>query len=195
MTTTSPSAAVPGYVAGTWTIDPVHSDVSFTVRHMMVSKVRGKFSSYTGTIVTGEDPGASTVVVDISLASIDTGDEARDAHVRSADFFDIEHHPEMTFRSTAVQVDGDRVELQGDLSLHGTTRPVTLDVEVNGFTRDPFGGTRTGFSASTQISRKDFGIDLSMPMDGGGVVVGDKIQVQLEVEAILTQPTPEALGQ
>jgi len=195
MTTTSTTATLPGYVAGTWTIDPVHSDVSFTVRHMMVSKVRGTFRSYSGTIVTGEDPATSTVVADISLASIDTGDENRDAHVRSADFFDTEHHPEMTFRSSAVQVDGDRVKLDGDLSLHGTTRPVTLDVEVNGFTRDPFGGTRAGFSASTQISRKDFGIDIAMPMDGGGVVVGDKIQVTLEIEAVLTQPTPDALGQ
>ncbi|MHB8670930.1 MAG: YceI family protein [Acidimicrobiales bacterium] len=179
---------IPGYLAGTWTIDPVHSDVSFSVRHMMVSKVRGHFRTFSGQIFTAEDPLASTVTATVDLSSIDTNDEKRDAHLRSADFFDVETHPEMTFRSTSVRPNGDDYVLEGELSLHGVSRPVSFDLELNGFGPDPFGGTRAGFSATAEINRRDFGIDLSMPMDGGGVVVGDKVKVHLEVEAVLDAP-------
>jgi polyisoprenoid-binding protein YceI len=182
---TSTAPAVPGYVAGTWSIDPVHTDVSFTVRHMMVSKVRGKFHGVAGTIVLADDPLASKVEADIDLATIDTGNEQRDEHIRSADFFEVATHPTLAFRSTGVQAKGDDFVVIGDLSLHGVTKPVELALEVNGFTKDPYGGTRAGFTATTQINRKDFGITIDMPMDGGGAVVGDKIQVQLEIEAVL----------
>jgi len=180
------TATVPGYVVGTWDIDPTHSEVSFTVRHMMVSKVRGKFANFTASIVTAENPADSSVVAEIDLTSIDTGNEQRDGHLRSADFFEVDNHPVMTYRSTAVQADGDDWHLEGDLTLHGTTRSVPLKLELNGFTADPYGGTRAGFSATGEISRGDFGIAFNMPMDGGGVVVSDKVQIHIEIEAVLS---------
>jgi polyisoprenoid-binding protein YceI len=185
---------VPGYLAGTWSIDPVHSDVSFTVRHMMVSKVRGKFHGVSGTIVLAENPLDSSVTVDVDLGSIDTGEKQRDDHIRSADFFEIEKHPTMSFRSTGVRAAGDDVVVTGDLTLRGVTRSVDLEVEVNGFTKDPYGGTRCGFSATTELNRKDFGITIDLPMDGGGAVIGDKVKVLIEIEAVLAQPTPDQLS-
>jgi polyisoprenoid-binding protein YceI len=179
---------IPGYVAGTWTIDPVHTDVSFSVRHLMVSKVRGRFTSFEGTITTAADPTESSVEVSVDLSSIDTANADRDAHIRSADFFEVESHPTMTFRSTGVRADGDGYVVDGELTIRDVTRPVSLDVELNGFGPDPYGGTRVGFSATTEINRKDYGISIEMPLEGGGVVVGDKVQVTLEVEAILDQP-------
>jgi polyisoprenoid-binding protein YceI len=186
-TSTNSTVTIPGYVAGTWSIDPVHTDVSFTVRHMMVSKVRGKFHGVEGSIVLGENPLDSQVTADIDLSTIDTGNTQRDEHIRSADFFEVESHKTMTFRSTGVRADGDDFVVTGDLTLRGVTKPVELKLEVNGFTKDPYGGTRAGFTASTQINRKDFGITIDMPMDGGGAVIGDKVQVLLEIEAILAQ--------
>jgi polyisoprenoid-binding protein YceI len=186
MTVTTGTELVPGYVAGTWDIDPVHTDVSFSVRHMMVSKVRGRFTGVKGEVVTGEDPLASSVVATIDLSSIDTANEQRDAHIRSADFFDVERFPTMSYRSTALKSLGKgRYLLEGELDLHGVVRAVPLEVELNGFTADPYGGTRVGFSATGEINRKDFDISIDLPMDGGGVVVGDRIQISLEVEAIL----------
>lgn len=194
MSTTTLTSQVPGYVAGTWTVDPVHSEVSFTVRHMMVSKVRGHFRDFTGTIITADDPLESRVTAEVDLASIDTRNEQRDAHIRSADFFEVETYPTMTYRSTGVRPDGDDYVLEGDLTLHGVTRPLELHLEANGFTKDPYGGTRAGFSARGRINRRDFGIDISLPMDGGGVVVGDKVEISLEIEAVLTQPGPANLN-
>ncbi len=186
--TPATQTAIPGYVVGTWAIDPVHSDVSFTVRHMMVSKVRGSFRTFEGQIVTAENPLDSTVTVSIDLTSIDTNNADRDNHIRSADFFEVESHPKMTFQSVAVTPSNDGYVVAGDLHLHGVTRRVNLNVEPNGFGADPYGGIRAGFSASTELSRKEFGIDIDMPLDGGGVVIGDKIQVSLEIEAILQAP-------
>jgi polyisoprenoid-binding protein YceI len=177
--------AIPGYIAGTWNIDPTHSEVSFTVRHMMVSKVRGKFTDFTATIVTAEDPAQSSVTAEVVLNSINTGNDQRDDHLRSADFFEVDAHQKMTYNSTAITADGDDWTVEGDLSLHGVTRSVPLHLELNGFTADPYGGTRAGFSATGEIKRGDFGIEFNMPMDGGGVVVGDKIQIQIEIEAVL----------
>ena len=183
---TSPATVqIPGYVVGTWDIDATHSTVGFVVRHMMVSKVRGFFRDFSGEIVTAENPTDSTVTATIDLASIDTRQEQRDAHVRSADFFDVENHPQMTFRSTGVRADGADWVVDGELTLKGNTKPVSLALELNGFGPDAYGGTRAGFSAKTEISRKAYGVDIDMPMDGGGVVVGDKIAVELEIEAVL----------
>lgn len=182
---TAPTA-IPTYVAGAWTIDPVHSDVSFIVRHMMVSKVRGNFTSVSGDIVTAGNPQESSATATIDLTSITTGNEQRDNHIRSADFFEVEKYPTMTYRSTAISPTDGGYVVEGELGLHGVTRPVELAVEVNGFGPDPFGGTRAGFSATGTINRRDFGIDITMPLDGGGVVVGDKIQIVLEIEAVLT---------
>lgn len=179
------ATSIPGYLAGTWSIDPAHSDVSFSVRHMMVSKVKGRFGTFSGTIVTAEDPARSSVTAEIDLGSIDTNNAQRDEHIRSRDFFEVETHPTMTFTSTLVASDGGDFLLTGDLSLKGVTKPVTLKLELNGIGPDPFGGTRAGFSASTEISRKEFGVDIDMPMDGGGVVIGDRINIALEIEAVL----------
>lgn len=179
--------SIPGYVAGTWDIDPVHSDVSFTVRHMMVSKVRGRFTQVSGEIVTGGDITASVVTASVDAASIDTGNGQRDEHIRSADFFDVANHPTWTFRSTAVRADGEDYALDGELTIKGVTRPVTFALEVTGFGPDAYGGTRAGFSATTTINRSEFGVDIKMPMDGGGVVVSEKVQINLEIQGVLRQ--------
>jgi polyisoprenoid-binding protein YceI len=182
---TSSITAIPGFIAGTWKLDAVHSDVSFTVRHMMVSKVRGRFATVDATIVTSEDLAQCSVTAEIDLSSINTANEQRDAHIRSSDFFDVETHPKMTYQSTGVIQHGDDWTVDGNLTLHGVTKPVALHLEINGFTGDPYGGKRAGFSATAEISRGDFGIAFNMPMDGGGVVVGDKVSIQLEIEAVL----------
>jgi polyisoprenoid-binding protein YceI len=183
--TSSTSVQIPGYVVGTWDIDAAHSTVGFSVRHMMVSKVRGYFREFSGEIVTAEDPTQSSVTATINMDSIDTRQEQRDAHIRSADFFDVGNHTELTFRSTGVRTDGADWTVEGDLTIKGVTKPVTLELEIQGFGPDAYGGTRAGFSAKTEISRKAFGVDIDMPMDGGGVVVGDKINIELEIEVVL----------
>ena len=183
----STAVEIPGYVAGTWAIDPVHSEVSFTVRHMMVSKVRGRFDTFEGTIVTGATPLDSTVTASVDLSSINTGQEQRDAHIRSADFFEVEKHPFMTFASTGVRAEGDHFLLDGDLTLKGVTKPVTFKLDVNGFGPDAYGGTRVGFSATTEINRSDFGVNFNGPIPGvpGGVAVSEKVQINLEIEGVL----------
>jgi len=180
---------IPGYIAGTWAIDPVHSEVSFVVRHMAVSKVRGRFDKFEGTIVTGEDPLASSVNATIDATSISTGQEQRDAHIRSADFFHIEEYPTFTFTSTGLKPNGDDFLLDGDLTIRGATKPVTFKLELGGFGPDAFGGTRAGFSASTDINRHDFGVSFNGPIPGvpGGVIVSDKVTIHLEIEGVLQQ--------
>src|SRR5260370_6377637 len=181
-TSTSTKTELPGYVAGPWRIDPTHTDVSFSVRHMMVSKVRGRFSTFEGEIVTGENPLDSTVNATVDLRSIDTNNQQRDDHIRSTDFFDVETDPAMTFRSTGVSADGDGFIVEGDLTLHGVTRRVPLHLEVNGFGKDPYCGTRARVSATTALNRQDFRIDTNIPLDRRGVVVGGKIHVSLQIE-------------
>ena len=183
----STAVEIPGYVAGTWAIDPVHSEVSFTVRHMMVSKVRGRFDTFEGTIVTAASPLDSTVTASVDLSSINTGQEQRDAHIRSADFFEVEKHTHMTFTSTGVRAEGDHFLLDGDLTLKGVTKPVTFKLDVNGFGPDAYGGTRVGFSATTEINRSDFGVNFNGPIPGvpGGVAVSEKVTINLEIEGVL----------
>lgn len=185
MTQSAPTAVIPGYRAGTWQVDAAHSSVGFAVRHMMVSKVRGSFTEFDATIVIGDQPTESSVTANINLASITTANEQRDGHIRSADFFDVEQYPTMSYRSTAVAADGGDWRVDGELTLHGVTRAVPLKLELNGFSPDPYGGQRVGFSATASLNRRDFGIDISLPMDGGGVVVGDKIDITLDIEAVL----------
>lgn len=171
--------------SGTWTIDPSHSEVAFSVRHLAVAKVKGTFETFEGAVTIAEDPLQSSVTASVDLSSINTRDEQRDGHLRSGDFFDVETHPQMTFTSTSVTPAGDDYKVVGELTVKDVTRTVELDLEFNGVGPDPWGGTRAGFSAQTELSRKDFGIDFQIPMDGGGVVIGDKIKVFLEVEAAL----------
>jgi polyisoprenoid-binding protein YceI len=176
----------PGYVAGTWAIDPVHSEVSFLVRHMMVSKVRGRFDTFEGTIVTAEKPLDSSVTASVDLTSINTGNEQRDGHIRSADFFEVDKHPTMTFASTGVRADDGKFLLDGDLTLRGVTKPVTFTLEVNGFGPDSYGGTRVGFSATTEINRHDWGVSFNGPIPGtNGALLSDKVTVDLEIEGVL----------
>jgi len=176
---------IPGYIAGTWNVDPVHSEVSFVVRHMMVSKVRGRFDKFTATVVTGDDALQSTVSASVDLSSVNTGSPDRDNHIRSADFFHIEQYPTMTFQSTGVRKDGDDFLLDGDLTLRGITKPVVFKLEVNGVGPDAYGGTRAGFSASTEINRSDWGVSYNGPIPGGGVAVSEKVTIALEIEAVL----------
>jgi polyisoprenoid-binding protein YceI len=176
---------IPGYTAGSWTIDPVHSEVGFAVRHMMVSKVRGKFKVFSGDIVTGESPLESSVTATIDLSSIDTGNEDRDNHLRSADFFEVDAHKAMTFRSTRVRRDGEDYLVDGELTLKSITKPISLRLELGGFGPDPFGGTRAGFTAIGELKRSDFGVDFNAVLEAGGVVVGDRVDVYLEIEAVL----------
>ncbi|MGD0377078.1 MAG: YceI family protein [Streptosporangiaceae bacterium] len=185
MTAITEATGIPGYVAGTWTIDPVHTEVGFSVRHMMVSKVRGKFTTFSGEIVTGETPADSSVTAEIDLTSINTGNDQRDAHLRSADFFEVETHPKMTYRSTGVRDDDGDFILDGELTLKGVTKNVPLRLEVNGFGPDAYGGTRAGFTATAEINRRDFGVNFSAALQNGGAVVSDKVTIHLEVEAVL----------
>jgi polyisoprenoid-binding protein YceI len=169
-------------VAGTWTIDASHSEVGFTVRHLM-SKVRGQFTKFEGSLTTGTTLEETRATATVDLNSIDTRDETRDGHLRSADFFDVENHGGMTFTTTSF----DGTTAVGDLTIKGVTRPVELDVEFLGAGTDPWGGSRLGFEATTEISRKDFGVDFNVPLDGGKLLIGDKVSIHLAVEAVLDQ--------
>jgi polyisoprenoid-binding protein YceI len=171
-----------GLIAGTWTIDPSHSEVGFTVRHLM-SKVRGQFEKFEGTLTTGSALGETVAQATIDLNSVNTRDEQRDGHLRSADFFDVEKSGPMTFASTWF----DGTSAKGDLTIKGVTRQVELDVEFLGLDTDPWGGQRIGFEATTEISRKDFGVDFNIPLDGGKLLVGDKVSINLSVQAVLNQ--------
>jgi polyisoprenoid-binding protein YceI len=184
VTAASTETAIPGYEAGTWNIDPVHSEVGFSVRHMMVSKVRGRFTTFSGQIVTGENPLASSVTAEIDLGSINTGNDQRDAHIRSADFFEVETYPTMTYKSTGVRVEDGEYVLDGDLTLKGVTRSVPLRLELNGFGPDAYGGVRAGFTATGEINRNDFNVSFNAPLQNGGVVVAEKVALQLEIEAV-----------
>jgi polyisoprenoid-binding protein YceI len=163
MSLSSPNSTVqiPGHVAGRWIIDPTHSLVSFTVRHLMVSKVRGRFGTFSGVIVTAENPLDSSVTAEIDMASIDTGDSERDDDLRSRAYFDAATHPTLTYRSTGLRSDGARLIVDGELTLHGVTRPVPLSVEIGGIGSNGKGGTVAGLSATAEINRRDFGIDVA----------------------------------
>jgi polyisoprenoid-binding protein YceI len=184
MTAPSTELSVPGYQAATWNIDPVHSEVGFSVRHMMVSKVRGRFTKFSGQLVTADDPLQSSVTAEIDLTSINTGQEQRDQHIQSADFFEVETYPTMTYKSTGIRLEDGEYILDGDLTLKGVTRNVPLRLELQGFGEDAYGGYRAGFTATGELNRGDFNVNFNAPLQNGGVVVGEKIQLQLEIEAV-----------
>jgi polyisoprenoid-binding protein YceI len=172
---------------GTYAIDGSHTELGFAVRHMAVSKVRGRFSSFDGTIEIGEDPSDSKVSLTIDAASVDTRDENRDAHLRTNDFFDIENHPTWTFVTTSIKPAGAPTEFKvdGDLTIRGVTKPVTLDATLEGVVKDPYGNHRVGFSASVTINREDYGVSFGAVMEAGGLVVAKKVDIQIELEAVL----------
>jgi polyisoprenoid-binding protein YceI len=190
MATSAAAATIPDYVVGTWDVDAIHSEVSFVIRHMVVSKVRGRFDKFEATIITAENPLASSVEATIEAGSINTVQEQRDAHIRSADFLDAENHPNITFVSRGLRPSGKNFSLDGDLTIRGVTKPVTLELEVNGFGPDPFGGTRAGFTATTEIDRQDFGVSYNGPIPGAdnAMVLSDKVALHIEIEAVLRQP-------
>ncbi len=169
-----------------WDLDPVHSSINFSVRHLMVSKVRGHFSSWSGSLeFDPSSPLTAKADIKIDAKSIDTKDAQRDGHLKSADFLETEAHPHITFKSKSVEKkSGDEYKLHGDLTIRGTTLPVTLDVEYSGQAKDPWGGERVGFSAQTSINRKDFGLAWNQALETGGLLVGEKVDIQIELEAV-----------
>lgn len=172
--------------SGIYAFDPAHTRVGFSVRHMMVAKVRGSFAAPTGTFTIAEDPLQSSVEVDIDWSTVTTGEPQRDAHLRSLDFFNVERFPKISFRSTGVRhIKGDNWALDGELTIQDITRPVTLDLEVNGAGRDPYGNVKTGFSATTKINREDFGLTYNAALETGGVMVGKDVTIEIDVEAVL----------
>jgi polyisoprenoid-binding protein YceI len=170
----------------TWKIDTAHSAIHFSVRHMVVSRTRGRFTRWSGQIEFDPDqPLKSRVEVSIDPDSIDTADPQRDAHLRSADFFEVAKHPQASFRSTQIEdLGGDRYRVLGDLTVHGVSQPVILDAVFEGSARDPWGGERAGFSASASIDRREFGLGWNKLLETGGVLVGEKVELQLEIEAV-----------
>jgi polyisoprenoid-binding protein YceI len=170
--------------AGTWAIDPGHADVAFIGRHFMLTKVRGRFTDVSGRVTIGEDVADSHVEVTIGTASVTSGADDRDGHLRSPDFFDVERFPTATFASTAVRWDGRRAAVAGELTIVGVTRPVTLDVEHLGTVTDPTGRDRAIFSASTEIDREDWGLTWNVALEAGGILVSKRIRIEIEVETV-----------
>ena len=180
------TAVHPVATTSTWIIDPVHSNVEFAIRHLMITTVRGRFTDVQGTVVIDDaDPAKGSVDVTVGAASIDTREPQRDAHLRSADFFDVEKFPTITFRSTAIRdVADDGFTLVGDLTIHGVTREVVLDATSEGRARDPWGGDRAGFHATTKIKRSDFGLTWNQLIETGGLAVADDVKITLDVQLV-----------
>jgi polyisoprenoid-binding protein YceI len=183
-TGTTPTSTIPGLVAGTYAIDPAHSEIGFTVRHLM-TKVRGTFQEYAGEIVVKDSLEESTANVSVELASVHTRSEQRDGHLRSGDFFDAENSPKMTFVSTAFKPEGDDYVLAGELTIKNVTKSIELGVEFLGVEQNAYGQTIIGFEASASISRKDWGIDFNVPLEGGKLLIGDKVDIHLDIQAAL----------
>ncbi|MGN7976736.1 MAG: polyisoprenoid-binding protein [Microbacterium sp. 69-10] len=179
------SIEIPGYRPGTYVLDPAHSEVTFSVRHMMISKVRGTFGVKEATLIAPENPLEAKVEAKVDVTSIDTKDENRDAHLRSADFFDVENHPSMEFVSTGTRVEDGDFLVDGDLTIRGITKPVTFEFEFGGFGTDPYGNYKAGASAKTVINREDFGLTWNAALETGGVLVGKEITIGLDLQGAL----------
>ncbi|TDW31376.1 YceI family protein [Cryobacterium psychrophilum] len=176
---------IPGYKTGTWTIDKTHSSVGFSIRHIMISKVKGAFEDFDATFVTGENPLDSSVTATAQVASINTTDANRDGHLRTGDFFDAETYPTIDFASTGMRAIKDDFLVDGNLTIKGVTKPVTFDLEFGGFGADPYGNYKFGATATTQVNREDFGLIYNAALETGGVLLGDKITITLELQAAL----------
>ncbi|MDQ0575399.1 YceI family protein [Agromyces albus] len=187
MTSTALTTEIPGYKAGTWKIDNAHSEVAFSLRHLMISKVKGKFERFDATFVTGENPLDSSVTASAEVASINTNEPARDGHLRTGDFFDAETYPTIDFVSTGVRVDDGDFKVDGDLTIRGVTKRVTFDFEFGGFGGDPYGNYKGGATAKTVINREDFGLTYNAALETGGVLLGEAVTITLELQAALEQ--------
>jgi polyisoprenoid-binding protein YceI len=187
MTDTTATIDVPGYKAGTWVLDPSHSEVTFSVRHMMISKVRGTFGMKSATLVAPANPLEAQVQATVDVSSLDTKDEGRDNHLRSADFFDAESYPTMEFVSTGAHVKDGDFFVDGDLSIRGVTKPVSFEFEFGGFGIDPWGNYKAGATAKTVINREDFGLTWNAALETGGVLVGKDVTITLDLQGALQQ--------
>jgi polyisoprenoid-binding protein YceI len=188
MTTTESPSQIERPPAGTWVIDPGHAGVAFVGRHFGLTKIRGQFTGVTGTVISSDDLRQSTVEVTIDMASVDSGDRTRDDHLKSPDFFDVEHFPQATFRSTSLTTSGGRGQLAGALTLRNVTRPVELDVEYLGQVTDPWGNDRIVFSAIAVINREDWGLTWNMVLEAGGLLVSKEIRLEIDVELVRQEP-------
>ncbi|MBO1902903.1 YceI family protein [Leucobacter weissii] len=178
---------IPGYRAGTWNIDPTHTEVGFSVRHLAISKVKGKFERFSGTIVTGENPLDSSVEARVEVASINTNQADRDGHLRTGDFFAAEEFPEFTLKSTGIRQEGGDFKVDTELTLRGVTKPVTFDFEFGGFGADAYGNYKAGFTATAVVKREDFGIEWNAPLETGGLLLGSDVTITLDVQAAFAQ--------
>ncbi len=182
MTATS---TITGYTAGTWVLDPTHSDITFSVRHLAISKVRGSFEKFDVTVVTAENPLDSTITASIDMASINTNQADRDGHLKTSDFFAIDEFPTMDFVSTGLRLDGDDLVIDGNLTLRGVTKAITLKGEFGGIITDGYGQTKAGASASTKINRLDYGVNWNAALEAGGLTLGNDVSINLEIQVVL----------
>ena len=173
---------------GTWNIDASHSTVGFTARHLMISKVHGTFGTFSGSLTIAEDRLGSSVTASIDTTSVTTGDPAHDAHIKNEDFLDVEQFPTFDFASKSIASKGSNYELTGDLTIKGVTKPVTMQLEFDGVATDPWGNQKSAFTAETEINRKEFGLEWNVALEAGGVLVGDKIKIVLDIQAVQVAP-------
>jgi polyisoprenoid-binding protein YceI len=176
---------IPGYVAGTWTLDPTHSDITFSVRHLAISKVRGSFEKFDVTVVTAENPAESSIVASIDVASVNTNQKDRDGHLQTSDFFLVSEFPTIDFKSTKITVDGEDFTVDGTLTLRGVTKDVTLEGEIGGITTDGYGQTKAGASASVKINRLDYGVNWNAALEAGGLTLGNEVSINFEIQVVL----------
>lgn len=176
---------IPGYTVGTWKVDPSHSEVTFSVRHLAISKVKGSFQTFDVTVQTAENPLDSTVEATLDIASVTTGQAPRDEHLRTSDFFAADEHPQMKFVSTGIRQDGDHLLVDGNLTLRGVTKPVTLKTEFGGITTDGYGQTKLGAEATTKIDRTEFGVNWNAAVEAGGLTLGNDVTISIDVQLVL----------
>ena len=188
MTATRTIDDIQAPAAGIWAIDPTHTTVEFIGRHLVFTKVRGRFTGVSGAVTVADDPNASSVEITLDATSITTGTPDRDGHLKSADFFDVETYPVISFKSTSVEWKGHEGTVTGDLTVRGVSKPITLDVELTGVVTDPWGGDRAVFSASGEVDREDWGLVWNMALESGGVLVSKKIRFEIETEIVLQKP-------
>jgi len=189
----TPMSDLSALTPGTWNVDPSHSTVGFVARHLMVTKVRGRFTDFGGAITIAQDPLQSSVQATVQLESVSTGDAGRDGHLRGADFFDTDNYKTMEFRSTSIERRGGDYVLNGDLTIKGVTKPVAFELEFDGVSTDPWGNTKAGFTAETEINRKEWGLEWNVALEAGGVLVSEKVKIQLDIQAAYVPAEQPAL--